>query len=207
MFAKDAAAQGRLKGQFKRHVVERVYWAVVYGHPEPPDGTWRDRLVWDQRALIQKETHPRDPKGMDAVSHYRRARAVRRRVAGRGPARNRQAESDPHSGAPARSHAGGGAAVCATGPTNSARFSSNGRRFTRTGWPSSTRRAGSCCGSKRPFPPDFDDLLTRLRVPRVVQTFGSAVSAGLKACTLRLSRGILDVWPHKRTRRIATSPG
>ncbi len=71
VFAKDAVAQGRLKGQFKRHVVERVYWAVVYGRPEPPAGTWRDRLVWDQRALIQKETHPRDPKGMDAVSHYR----------------------------------------------------------------------------------------------------------------------------------------
>jgi 23S rRNA pseudouridine1911/1915/1917 synthase len=44
---------------------------VVYGHPTPPAGTWRDRLVWDQRALIQKETHPRDPRGKDAVSEYR----------------------------------------------------------------------------------------------------------------------------------------
>jgi 23S rRNA pseudouridine1911/1915/1917 synthase len=71
VFAKDSAAQNRLKGQFRRHTVERVYWAVVYGRPEPPSGTWRDRLVWDQRALIQKETHPHDPKGLDAVSHYR----------------------------------------------------------------------------------------------------------------------------------------
>jgi 23S rRNA pseudouridine1911/1915/1917 synthase len=70
VFARDPAAQNRLRLQFKRHTVERVYWAVVYGHPEPPDGTWRDRLVWDERVLIQKETHPRDPKGMDAVSHY-----------------------------------------------------------------------------------------------------------------------------------------
>jgi len=70
VFAKHAAAQNRLKGQFKRHTVERVYRAVVYGHPDPPAGTWRDRLVWDQRALIQKETHPRDPRGTDAVSHY-----------------------------------------------------------------------------------------------------------------------------------------
>ena len=70
VFAKDAAAQNRLKAQFKRHAVERVYWAVVYGHPDPPAGTWRDRLVWDQKALIQKETHPRDPRGTDAVSHY-----------------------------------------------------------------------------------------------------------------------------------------
>jgi 23S rRNA pseudouridine1911/1915/1917 synthase len=70
VFARHAAAQNRLRLQFKRHTVERVYWAVVYGHPEPPAGTWRDRLVWDEKVLIQKETHPRDPKGMDAVSHY-----------------------------------------------------------------------------------------------------------------------------------------
>jgi 23S rRNA pseudouridine1911/1915/1917 synthase len=47
-----------------------VYRAVVYGHPDPPSGTWSDRLVWDQKSLIQKQTHPRDPSGMDAVSHY-----------------------------------------------------------------------------------------------------------------------------------------
>src|SRR5580765_1678783 len=70
VFAKTVAAQNALRGQFKRHSVERVYRAVVYGHPQPPSGTWRDRLVWDQKALIQKETHPRDPSGMDAVSHY-----------------------------------------------------------------------------------------------------------------------------------------
>jgi 23S rRNA pseudouridine1911/1915/1917 synthase len=70
VFAKLAAAQAALKEQFKRRAVERVYRAVVYGTPDPPSGTWRDRLVWDQRALIQKETHPRDPKGKDAVCRY-----------------------------------------------------------------------------------------------------------------------------------------
>jgi len=70
VFAKLAAAQTALKEQFKRREVERVYRAVVYGIPDPPSGTWRDRLVWDQRALIQKETHPRDPKGKDAVCRY-----------------------------------------------------------------------------------------------------------------------------------------
>jgi 23S rRNA pseudouridine1911/1915/1917 synthase len=71
VFAKDAIAQGRLKAQFKRREPERVYWAVVYGRPDPPAGAWRDRLVWDTTALIQKETHPRDPQGADAVSEYR----------------------------------------------------------------------------------------------------------------------------------------
>lgn len=71
LFAKTARAQAALKAQFKRHLPERVYLAVVYGHPSPSAGTWRDRLVWDERALIQKETHPRDPAGKNAVSHYR----------------------------------------------------------------------------------------------------------------------------------------
>jgi 23S rRNA pseudouridine1911/1915/1917 synthase len=71
VFATRPDAQQRLKDQFKRHEAERVYLAVVYGHPAPATGIWRDRLVWDQAALIQKETHPRDPRGKDAVSRYR----------------------------------------------------------------------------------------------------------------------------------------
>jgi 23S rRNA pseudouridine1911/1915/1917 synthase len=71
LFARTGRAQVALKEQFKRHDAERVYLAIVYGHPEPAAGTWRDRLVWDDRALIQKETHPRDPKGKDATCHYR----------------------------------------------------------------------------------------------------------------------------------------
>jgi 23S rRNA pseudouridine1911/1915/1917 synthase len=71
LFAKTAAAQEMLKEQFKRHQPERVYQAVVYGHPSPPAGTWRDHLVWDSRSLIQKETHPRDPRGKEAICHYR----------------------------------------------------------------------------------------------------------------------------------------
>jgi 23S rRNA pseudouridine1911/1915/1917 synthase len=71
LFAKTASAQEHLKEQFKRHKPERVYRAVVYGHPSPASGTWRDRVVWDDRALVQKETHPRDPRGKDAISHYR----------------------------------------------------------------------------------------------------------------------------------------
>jgi 23S rRNA pseudouridine1911/1915/1917 synthase len=71
VFAKDPQAQQRLKVQFARREPERVYLAVVYGHPDPPAGTWRDMLVWDTKALIQKETHPRDPRGMEAISEYR----------------------------------------------------------------------------------------------------------------------------------------
>ena len=71
VFAKHAAAQAVLTEQFLRHEPERVYQAIVYGHPTPPSGTWRDTLVWDQRSLIQKETHPRGQRGKEATSEYR----------------------------------------------------------------------------------------------------------------------------------------
>jgi 23S rRNA pseudouridine1911/1915/1917 synthase len=71
LFARTTQAQETLKAQFKRHEPDRIYRALVYGHPDPGEGTWRDRLVWDGRALIQKETHPSDPAGKEAVAHYR----------------------------------------------------------------------------------------------------------------------------------------
>lgn len=70
VFAKDADTQARLKLQFKRREPERIYLAVVYGHPSPREGQWRDHLVWDDKALIQKETHPRDPRGQEAICDY-----------------------------------------------------------------------------------------------------------------------------------------
>src|SRR3954471_16036753 len=70
VFAKTVRAQEALKEQFKRREPERVYLAVVYGQPSPPSGTWRDHLVWDTKALIQKETHPNDPRASDAISDY-----------------------------------------------------------------------------------------------------------------------------------------
>ena len=71
VFAKDARTHAALKHQFRERSPERVYLAVVYGHPTPESGTWRDHLVWDGRALIQKETHPNDPRAAEAISHYK----------------------------------------------------------------------------------------------------------------------------------------
>ena len=71
LFAKDPSAQQKLRAQFAKREPERVYLAVVYGRPSPPQGTWRDVLVWDDKALIQKATHPKDPRGTAAVSIYK----------------------------------------------------------------------------------------------------------------------------------------
>jgi len=71
VFAKDPRTQQTLKKQFIQREPERVYLALVYGIPEPAQGVWRDHLVWDRKALIQKRTHPRDPQGAEAVCRYR----------------------------------------------------------------------------------------------------------------------------------------
>jgi 23S rRNA pseudouridine1911/1915/1917 synthase len=71
VFATRPEAQARLKDQFRRREPERVYLAVVYGRPTPDSGLWNDHLVWDQKQLIQKETHPRDPRAQEARSQYR----------------------------------------------------------------------------------------------------------------------------------------
>jgi 23S rRNA pseudouridine1911/1915/1917 synthase len=71
VFAKDPRTQQALKKQFINRAPQRVYLALVYGHPAPDRGTWRDYLVWDRKALIQKRTHPRDPHAAEAVCDYR----------------------------------------------------------------------------------------------------------------------------------------
>jgi 23S rRNA pseudouridine1911/1915/1917 synthase len=71
VFARHAEAQRRLRAQFARREPERVYLAVVYGTPDPSSGTWRDTLLWDTKALIQKETRADDARGTTAISEYR----------------------------------------------------------------------------------------------------------------------------------------
>jgi 23S rRNA pseudouridine1911/1915/1917 synthase len=71
VFAKEPRARDAIRRQFLHQEPERVYLAVVYGHPSPAAGTWRDHLVWDHRALVQKATHVRDPRGKEAIATYR----------------------------------------------------------------------------------------------------------------------------------------
>src|SRR4051812_45664034 len=70
LFAKDSATQAALKAQFRERTPERVYLAVVYGCPSPDSGTWHNHLVWDKKALIQKDTSARDRNAVEAISDY-----------------------------------------------------------------------------------------------------------------------------------------
>ncbi|MGE3512617.1 MAG: pseudouridine synthase [Vicinamibacterales bacterium] len=70
VFATDAGVWRRLKAQFARREPERVYLAVVRGVPDPPVGSWRDVLVWDQRELAQRAAADQDPRGRDSQCEY-----------------------------------------------------------------------------------------------------------------------------------------
>ncbi len=71
LFAKTFEAQQTLKEQFERREAERIYLAVVHGHPDPESGRWRDLLEWDQEELKQQRATKRDERAKEAICHYR----------------------------------------------------------------------------------------------------------------------------------------
>jgi 23S rRNA pseudouridine1911/1915/1917 synthase len=71
VFAKTVEAQRKLKKQFEQRKAERIYLAVVHGHPKPESGAWRDFLVWDQDSLKQQRAAAADRNAQEAVCQYR----------------------------------------------------------------------------------------------------------------------------------------
>jgi 23S rRNA pseudouridine1911/1915/1917 synthase len=71
VFALNPRARGLLAAQFADRTPERIYLAVVHGHPFPPAGHWADRLVWDDEACLQRAARDDDPRAVDAMSDYR----------------------------------------------------------------------------------------------------------------------------------------
>jgi len=71
VFAKTPEAQQELKKQFEQRRAERIYLAVVHGHPKPEAGVWRDRLAWDREELKQQRANRRGDQAKEAVCRYR----------------------------------------------------------------------------------------------------------------------------------------
>ncbi len=71
LFALHERARKALVAQFARHTPERIYLALVIGHPSPPEGTWHDRLAWDADAFVQRPARAGDPEARDAYADYR----------------------------------------------------------------------------------------------------------------------------------------
>jgi 23S rRNA pseudouridine1911/1915/1917 synthase len=164
IFAKDIGARNALQAQFKRREPERLYHAVVYGGVQPDAGTWRDHLVWDTKALIQKPTHARDPRGLEAVSDYRVverfAEASLLEVRLRSGRRNQiriQASLRGHPLVGEQRYVEGS-------PARKIPFRRQALHATSVGF--DHPRDGRRLDVRAPFPPDFQDLLARLRRTR-----------------------------------------
>lgn len=71
LFALTEPARVALVNQFGRRTPERLYLALVNGHPSPDAGTWEDRLSWDEEAFVQRPARPGDPEARDASCDYR----------------------------------------------------------------------------------------------------------------------------------------
>src|SRR5262245_7336480 len=70
VFAKTLKAAQRISKQFESRRVEKTYWALVEGHVEPAQGTWKDQLKkieGEPRTIV---TTADDPQGLNAILHY-----------------------------------------------------------------------------------------------------------------------------------------
>jgi 23S rRNA pseudouridine1911/1915/1917 synthase len=76
LFARNTKAARRLAEQFQQRQVRKIYWAVVEGNVEPPEGTWEDwlrKLPEESRSVI---VEPHELGARHALLHYRRLGSV-----------------------------------------------------------------------------------------------------------------------------------
>jgi 23S rRNA pseudouridine1911/1915/1917 synthase len=72
LFARNTKAARRLAEQFQQHQVRKIYWAVVEGAVEPPEGTWEDWLRKLPEEARTEIVEPHAPGARHAVLRYRR---------------------------------------------------------------------------------------------------------------------------------------
>jgi 23S rRNA pseudouridine1911/1915/1917 synthase len=75
--AKTESTMTALAKQFFDHTIERTYWAIVWGIPEPPEGTINinvGRSLKDRRVTT---AFPEGDMGRTAITHYRLLRDLR----------------------------------------------------------------------------------------------------------------------------------
>lgn len=70
LIAKEEVAMMKLAQQFFNHTVERTYYALVWGHPEPEKGTINARLARSPRDRRLTEVTQNEDMGKHAITHY-----------------------------------------------------------------------------------------------------------------------------------------
>jgi RluA family pseudouridine synthase len=71
VFGRNLRATQRLAKQFEERTVSKTYWALVEGHVEADEGTWRDHLHKRHGMAAAIVVPEDDPRGKHAVLHYR----------------------------------------------------------------------------------------------------------------------------------------
>ncbi len=71
IFARTSKAAARLTEQFRTGTVEKTYYAIVAGVPNPPQGHLRDWLRKDERRRKMVVCEPRDDGAVEARLSYR----------------------------------------------------------------------------------------------------------------------------------------
>jgi RluA family pseudouridine synthase len=71
VFGRNLRATQRLAKQFEERTVSKTYWALVEGHVEADEGTWRDQLHKRHGMAAAIVVPEDDPRGKHAVLHYR----------------------------------------------------------------------------------------------------------------------------------------
>lgn len=77
VIAKTERALTRLARQFFDHTIERTYWAIVWGVPDPPEGTVNvpvGRSLKDRRITV---AFPEGDYGRHAITHYKLLKDLR----------------------------------------------------------------------------------------------------------------------------------
>ncbi len=75
VFAKSETVKAGLQAQFRKHDIDRKYWAVVEGRVEKDRGSIRSRLAQDRDCRMHSTAD--DSTGKEAVTHYRVLRRMR----------------------------------------------------------------------------------------------------------------------------------
>jgi 23S rRNA pseudouridine1911/1915/1917 synthase len=71
VFATRRRAARKLAKQFEDRTVRKLYWALVEGCVDPPEGTWRDSLVKVYGKPQAEVVGPDHPDGRQAILRYR----------------------------------------------------------------------------------------------------------------------------------------
>ncbi|MGB3618441.1 MAG: RluA family pseudouridine synthase [Catalinimonas sp.] len=77
VIAKNESAMTHLARQFFDHTIERTYWALVWGEPDPPDGTIDVNLGRSLKDRRVTDAFPAGDIGRHAVTHYQTLRPLR----------------------------------------------------------------------------------------------------------------------------------